>query len=122
MFRPGTDENNVQMSDVLCDFCHREWTEDMPFIEGHRGRTICGNCLSLGYAETVNGRAATAPAGYTCLMCREDEEDRAELDRAGERGWQSPMHDAAICLRCLKRAAGALHNDPDHAWRKPPAS
>ena len=119
MFKPGTDENNVQMSDVLCDFCHREWTEDMPFIEGHRGRTICGNCLALGYAEAVNGKRGTAPSGYTCTMCRENEDDRAVLDRTGERGWQSEIHEAAICLRCIERAAGTLHNDPDYDWRKP---
>ena len=27
--------------------------------------------------------------------------------------------DAVACLRWLKRAAGALHKDPDYEWRKP---
>ena len=46
MRKPGTNENNVEMTDVLCDFCQREWSEDIPMVEGHQGSCVCGNCLS----------------------------------------------------------------------------
>ena len=32
MRKPGTDPENVQMTDVLCDFCRRQWTEDVAMI------------------------------------------------------------------------------------------
>ena len=32
MRKPGTDADDVQMSDVLCDFCRRPWTMDVPMI------------------------------------------------------------------------------------------
>ena len=35
MQRPGTDPENVEMSDILCDFCLRAWTKDRPMVEGH---------------------------------------------------------------------------------------
>ncbi|MBT8486711.1 MAG: hypothetical protein HKO59_14365 [Phycisphaerales bacterium] len=120
MFKPGTDENNVQMSDVLCDFCHREWTDELPLLEGHRGRMICGNCLSIAYQLLANERSSNAEAGYTCTLCREGPEDRAALDRTEERGWASPATGAAVCARCVRQAAGALHKDPDFPWSKPP--
>jgi hypothetical protein len=123
MYRPGVDENDVQMSDVLCDFCRRQWTEAMPFIEGHRGAMICGNCLSLAYDQVVNAGETTASSDYCCTMCRENDADRAALNRAGEPGWRSPMHeDAAVCRRCIKLAAGALEKDPDFDWQRPARS
>jgi hypothetical protein len=119
MRKPGTDEDNVQMSDVLCDFCHREWTEDLPMVEGHQGAVICGNCLTIAYDEVVN-RSEGTDEPYTCVLCREGPEDRAAMDRVGEPGWLSPVSDgAAACRRCLKRSAGVLHTDPDWSWRKP---
>ena len=110
------------MSDVLCDFCHAPWTEDVPFIEGHRGCVICGKCLASAYTLVVNKRQPNTNDAYTCVMCREDTKDRAALDRADERGWQSATHpESAVCTRCIKRAAGTLHKDPDFDWRKPSA-
>lgn len=120
MFRPGTDETNVRMSDVLCDFCRREWTAEVPFIEGHQGRVICGRCLAVAYADLINAGAEPRTADYTCAMCREGDADRAALDRAGEPGWPSPAYpESVICRRCTKQAAGRLHKDPDHDWQKP---
>lgn len=122
MRNPGTDQSNVQMSDVLCDFCHRKWTEDIPMIEGHRGSCICGRCLTIAYTDVVLNGVDSSPAQYTCPMCLESETDRAELDRADEPGWQSPMHEeAVICRRCIKLAAGALHKSSDFDWTKPTA-
>jgi hypothetical protein len=122
MRRETTNEDDVQMSDVLCDYCHAEWSGDRPFVEGHRGACICGNCLRVAYGALVNDRAATAPADFMCTLCREGAPDRAALDRADEPGWQSPAYpDACVCRRCVKRAAGVLHKDPDYAWTKPVA-
>jgi len=119
MRREGTDESNVEMSDVLCDFCHAEWTEDLPMVEGHRGACICGKCLTVAYREVMVEKSGET-GDYTCTLCRESAEDRAALDRAGEPGWRSPMYpEAAACRRCLKRSAGVLHKDPDFDWRKP---
>src|SRR5688572_995192 len=119
MHKPGVDPENVQLSDVLCDFCHREWTEDVPMVEGHEGSCICGNCLRIAYAEVVVNRGGEG-IDAKCLMCLEAGKDRAALNRAGEPLWQSPLQmDACICRRCIKQAAGALHKDKDYAWQKP---
>ncbi len=120
MRKPGTDETDVQMTDVLCDFCHREWTADVPMLEGHQGSCVCGRCLTLAYADVVVAGRDTAPGGYTCPMCLEAAEDRAALNRAGEPGWQSPVvDDAVMCRRCIKLAAGALEKDKDLGWKRP---
>ena len=109
MRKPGTDENSVQMSDVLCDFCHREWTEDVAMIEGHQGSCLCGNCLRLAYAEVVVNGGNTAPSEYQCPMCLEASRDREAMDRAGEPGWRSPLYEeAVICRRCIELAAKAI--------------
>ena len=120
MRKPGTDENNVQMSDVLCDFCRREWTEDVPMVEGHHGSCICGNCLTLAYAEVVGSGTGSAPNGYDCRMCLEGGKDREALERGDEHGWASPLDpEACICRRCIKQAAGALVKDVGSGWKKP---
>ncbi|MHC4208892.1 MAG: hypothetical protein ACYTE6_01380 [Planctomycetota bacterium] len=120
MRKPGTDENDVQMSDVLCDFCHREWTDDVPMVEGHRGSCLCARCLTVAYTEVVLNDRGAAPAAYTCPMCLEDEGDRRALGRADEPGWQSPLHEeAVICRRCLELAARSLEKDRDCGWKKP---
>jgi hypothetical protein len=120
MRKPGTDASNVQMSDVLCDFCHREWTEDVPMIEGHQGSCLCARCLTVAYtAVVVNGHDA-APASYKCPMCLEDDQDREALGRANEACWRSPVHEeAVICRRCLELAARSLEKDRDSGWKKP---
>lgn len=123
MLRAGADAENVQMEDVLCDFCHRPWTERTPFVEGHRGRVICARCLAVGYVEVIHDRAGTAGAPYTCALCREDEADRDALARAGEPGWASPLDaEVVICARCLRQAAATLAKDPDCDWTAPGSS
>jgi hypothetical protein len=113
MRKPGTDPENVQMSDVLCDFCRAEWTEERPFIEGHQGSIVCGQCLTVAYTQTVLGDVSTGPPGYTCTMCLEQRDDPA---------WQSPAHaEAIICKRCIKLAAGALSKDKESGWTRPVA-
>ena len=119
MRKPQTDESNVQMSDVICDFCHREWTESRPMVEGHQGSCICGDCLRIAYVELVLTPASEQPLGAKCVLCLEDAADRAALGRGAEPGWTSPHFDASVCRRCLKQSAGVLHTDPDINWRKP---
>ena len=120
MSRPGTDPRNVQQDDVLCDFCHRPWTNETAMIEGHQGSCVCAECLTQALRVVVNDKADTAPDDYTCRMCLEKEDDRAALNRGGEPGWRSPAFpDAIICRRCIKLAAGTLAKDPDHEWERP---
>lgn len=120
MRRPGTDETDVQMTDVLCDFCHRAWTEDEPMLEGHQGSCICGKCLTVAYTDVMLNKQDTAPEQWKCPMCLEESKDREALDRADEPGWQSPAgHGAVICRRCIKLASGALHKDKMFDWTKP---
>ena len=111
MRKPGTDENNVQMTDVVCDFCRSEWTDERPMVEGHRGSTICGKCLATAYASIVLNDDNTAPTGFTCTLCLEQRDDA---------GWQSPAHDeAVVCRRCIKQSAGVLHKSDEYNWSKP---
>ena len=111
MQRDGANPEDMQVSDFICDFCHRPWDGTFPMVEGHQGSLICGNCLKIAYTETVLMKAHTAPAGATCTMCLEERPDAM---------WQSPQHEeACVCTRCLKQGAGRLHKDPDWAWKKP---
>lgn len=113
MRREGCDEENIQMSDVLCDFCHQEWTLDRAMVEGHRGACICGNCLMVAWMELIE-RGISDPVGAEemCVLCREM--------KADDPHWRSPAYDEALaCARCVKRSAGVLHKDPDIAWTKP---
>ncbi|MDZ4831632.1 MAG: ClpX C4-type zinc finger protein [Phycisphaerae bacterium] len=119
MRREGTDPNNVQMSDVLCDFCHQPWTEDLPLIEGHHGSCICGACLTAAYRhvsiesndDRSPQRTGELATDSVCTMCLETREDPH---------YRSPTQPLAIvCRRCIKLAAGALEHDPDFGWKRP---
>ncbi len=120
MRKPGTDESNVKTSDVLCDFCHREWTDEVPMLEGHHGSCLCARCLTIAYTEVVLHDRDTAPAEYKCSMCLEERTDRESLGRGGEPGWRSPLHeDAVACRRCIELAAKSLDKDRDFDWKRP---
>jgi hypothetical protein len=101
------------MSDVLCDFCERQWTEDIPMIEGHHGSIICGKCLRVAYQSVVHdGERAAVEADATCTMCLEH--------RDTEPHWRSPVRaEGLVCKRCIKLAAGALERDEDFGWKRP---
>ena len=120
MRKPGTDPENVRMNEVLCDFCHREWTADEPMIEGHHGSCLCGRCLTVAYTEVILGGHDTAPAEYKCPMCLEERQDREALGRGGEPGWRSPLDEqAVICKRCIDLAARSLDKDKNWDWEAP---
>ena len=71
MRKQQTDSDNVQMSDILCDFCHREWTEDIAMVEGHQGSCICGFCLRVSWESVVEGKLDDSTEGWKCTMCLE---------------------------------------------------
>ncbi|MFO0962712.1 MAG: ClpX C4-type zinc finger protein [Phycisphaerales bacterium] len=115
MHRPGCNPDDVQMSDILCDFCEAPWTHELPMVEGHHGACICGGCLAQAYRALV--LAAAAPAEGTapqpCSLC---------LETRDEPAWTSPRRAQAIaCRRCVRQSAAVLAKDPDSGWRRPEA-
>ena len=120
MRRPECDPNDVRMSDVLCDFCGREWTEALPMVEGHQGSCICGDCLRDAYRTVVLG-AAGASGPSRCALCLEEREDPSWAPGPGGPR-PAPSTDAAApraCRRCVKQSAAVLQKDPDLGWRRP---
>ena len=110
MRKEETDSDNVQMSDVLCDFCHREWTEDVAMVEGHQGSCICGLCLRVAWESVVEGKLDDSTEGWKCTMCLEHREDPC---------YRSPAYEEAhVCRRCIRLSAQALRKD-DGAWDAP---
>ena len=114
MRRPGCDPLDVQMSDVLCDFCAREWTDARPMVEGHQGSCICGDCLAAAYRAIVLPPPPAAPAPARCTLCLEDRDEPTWT--AGPAG-----STARACRRCVRQSAAVLAKDPDFGWRKPEA-
>ena len=109
MRRQGTNPDNVQPEDVLCDFCSAAaWADEQPCIEGHHGSIICGDCLARAWTA-VQIDKVSADSG-TCTMCLEAREDP---------GWHGSGDASYICRRCIKQAAGALHKSKDWDWVKP---
>ena len=111
MRREGTDPNNVQMEDVLCDFCHTSWTEALPLIEGHHGSCVCGPCLTAAYRHVSILANDDRVGECQCTMCLETREDPCYRS--------TTQVSAIICRRCIKLAAGALERDPDFEWKRP---
>ena len=97
------------MSDVLCDFCGREWTDSLPMVEGHQGSCICGDCLADAYralAPADPGSEATK-----CVLC---------LEERREPTWSPTDADAPrACRRCVRQSAAVLQKDGSCGWRKP---
>lgn len=113
MFRPGCDENNVQLTDVLCDFCGQAWREDLPVVEGHRGAVICGDCLSHAYRALILNKSGTAGEAM-CVLCRETRKEPMWAGRfPGAEGL------AHVCTRCTRQSAAVLAKDKDYGWKKP---
>lgn len=89
-------------ADFLCDFCRRDWTAARPFVEGHHGSCVCGDCLRAALA--ANG---TESPGFRCNLCLES---RTDLVLSAE--------GAHLCGRCRDRSARALERDAESGWRR----
>ena len=103
MRKPTTDPDNVQMSDVLCDFCRREWTDDLPIVEGHQGSIICGFCLSTAYRTVMLNKMNTAPEGYKTL---------ASLRAAGVKADAGDLPGAVALWNGVAADSGAVRSVP----------
>ena len=112
MHREGTNPENVQPEDVLCDFCHRAvWAMGLPCIEGHHGSVICGDCLKIAWLEIVGMDGGAGQDGRDCTMC---------LACHDVHVWESPLHpESLICRRCVKMAGVTLRRDGDYEWETP---
>ncbi len=119
MHRPGADTDAMLPTDILCDFCTRPWTDEVPMVEGHQGSCICGDCLATAWRSVIDAGIDDAPAqaaeesepAWKCSLCLEAREDPA---------FRSPIREEAlVCRRCIRLAGRALDSDPDHDWRKP---
>jgi hypothetical protein len=115
MHRKGSDPENMQPEDFLCDFCHNHWSETRPMIEGHQGSLICRQCINAAFTAVVLAEAGidSAFASTTCNVCLEQ---RGGTDPY----WQSPLIDTAcICQRCLMQAVETLEEDPEYNFVRP---
>ena len=112
MHREGTNPENVQPEDILCDFCHRAvWAMGLPCIEGHHGSVICGDCLKVAWLDVVEMNGGDGQADRDCTMC---------LACHDVPIWESPVHAGAIiCRRCVKMAGVTLRRDGDYQWETP---
>ena len=111
MFKENSNSDSMEMSDVLCDFCRREWTEDIPMIEGHHGSCICGKCLNVGWASVIENEMDDTIPGWKCTMCLEHRKDPC---------YRSPAYEEAfICRRCIRIAAQALRKENLDDWEAP---
>lgn len=149
MRRDGCDENNLQPTDFLCDYCGSTWSDDRPMVEGHRGSLVCARCLSLSFdllwnkAPRWDGKSPppptppdqTMPPGALCRMCLEhrDEpcwqspmdvgEENAESDKGKtsqtERGLGVIDGGAWLCKRCAKQSVVMLERDPELKYERP---
>ena len=111
MQRPDCDPKNIQLDDILCDFCHTPWGGQQAMIEGHQGSVICGKCLTVAFTFLCLESHEEPFAGTKCNMCLEDREEPL---------WESPLYEGAwICRRCARMAATSLDRSKDFEWEKP---
>jgi len=111
MRKPGADEDNIQPTDFLCDFCGCEWTEELPMVEGHKGTLICGACLREAYRRVLLAGESSGAEGYACTLC---------LLTKTEPAWESPsLPPATACKWCIERSAKLLAKDPETKWTIP---
>ncbi len=112
MQREGINPDDAQMSDFLCDFCHAQWADDRPMVEGHRGSLICSRCLSLSFDELWNRLGGEPlPEREVCTLC---------MANHGDPVWVSPAYpEAKVCKRCSKQSVVMLERDPDYGYKRP---
>ena len=68
MHRPGADPVDLNPEDFWCDFCRRPWSDQVPFVEGHRGSCICGNCLSMAWIAVETDDPELVRGEFFCVM------------------------------------------------------
>ena len=112
MHRQGSDPDNIQPGDILCDFCERPtWEMDIPSIEGHHGSVFCVECIEQAWDRlVVEKEEIPSDPDWTCSMCLESNDGP---------WWQSSIREARVCRRCVKQSAGVLHKSKDWDWKKP---
>lgn len=111
MRKPDTNPDNVKESDILCDFCHREWIDSIPMIEGHHGSCICGKCLDVAWSAVVSSNLDDSIEDWKCTMCLEHRTDPC---------YRSPAYEEAfICRRCIRLTAQVLRKDDPESWDAP---
>ena len=120
MHRPGADPLDMNPEDFWCDFCRRPWSEQVPFVEGHRGSCICGNCLSIAWIAVETNDPELVRGEFFCVMSQESTADRAAQNRGDDPGWSSPSgSEAVISRKMIRMAAAVLSQDPENNWQKP---
>jgi hypothetical protein len=111
MRREGTDEENLQPEDFLCDFCGNHWTDHRPMVEGHRGALICGPCLSIAWTMVIRNNAGElVPEVVTCVLC---------LQHQDTPHWKGFRENTWACTKCIRQSAAILQKDPESGWKKP---
>jgi len=94
----------MSAEDFLCDFCARDYTAAAPFVEGHHGACICGDCLRMACAENAASNDA-----FTCNLCLEQRTDAA---------FSTAQLNAKLCRRCRDQSARTLERDVEHGWKR----
>ena len=87
MHRQGSDPDNIQPGDILCDFCERPtWEMDIPSIEGHHGSVFCVECLEQAWDRlVVEKEEIPSDPEWKCCMCLESNDGP---------WWQSSLREA----------------------------
>jgi hypothetical protein len=118
--KAGCDEDDLQPTDFLCDFCGSVWSDDRPMVEGHQGSLICRRCLDLAFTEVwLNGQGVslpdTSPVPSKCILC---------LEHRDEPCFASPLNESGNngifgCKRCIKQSVVILERDPEFGYSRP---
>ena len=94
---------------ISCDFCHTDWDQNLPMIEGHRGSVICLACF-----QQALDHASVSEDEFHCTLCQ-------QTLPGSVRHWSSPTTSAAVCWPDIRQAAKAFHKDKDIDFRWDPA-
>ncbi|RLT00878.1 MAG: hypothetical protein DWI18_00930 [Planctomycetota bacterium] len=120
MHRPGSNSDQMEPEDFLCDFCGRSWTVAQPFVEGHQGSCLCGECLNKALHAFASNKVEPTCSDL-CTMC---------LEARKEPAWcaPAPAHSPAgrsvarVCRPCSTQATRTLERDPESGWKRPVAN
>ena len=95
-------------------------------VEGHKGRLICGACLSRAYAQVcVREAGIVAPSHAACALCLMSksgdywQSESLVLEEAGEVRVDPLSPGALACRWCIDRSAQMLAKDAESGWKLP---